>query len=26
TGQYLIFDSGVIHIRKFSGYKCILSA
>lgn len=25
-GQYLIFDSGVINIRKFSGYKCILSA
>ncbi|MDE5000959.1 DUF2797 domain-containing protein, partial [Francisella tularensis] len=25
-GQYLIFDSGVINIRTFSGYKCILSA
>ncbi|MDE4942635.1 DUF2797 domain-containing protein, partial [Francisella tularensis] len=25
-GQYLIFVSGVINIRKFSGYKCILSA
>lgn len=25
-GQYLIFDSGVINIRKFSGYKCNLSA
>lgn len=23
-GQYLIFDSGVINIRKFSGYKCNL--
>lgn len=21
-GQYLIFDTGVINIRKFSGYKC----
>ncbi|MDE5009032.1 DUF2797 domain-containing protein, partial [Francisella tularensis] len=25
-GQYIIFDSGVINIRKFSVYKCILSA
>ncbi|MDE5033694.1 DUF2797 domain-containing protein, partial [Francisella tularensis subsp. holarctica] len=24
--QYLFFDSCVINIRKFSGYKCILSA
>ena len=24
-GQYLIFDTGVINIRKFSGYKCNIS-
>ncbi|AJI53132.1 DUF2797 domain-containing protein [Francisella philomiragia] len=24
-GQYLIFDTGVINIRKYSGYKCNLS-
>jgi hypothetical protein len=24
-GQYLIFDTGVINIRKFSGYKCSIS-
>lgn len=23
-GQYLIFDTGVINIRKFSGYKCLI--
>ena len=25
-GQYLIFDTGVINIRKFGGYKCTLSS
>ncbi|MFC4892743.1 DUF2797 domain-containing protein [Pseudofrancisella aestuarii] len=25
-GQYLIFDTGVINIRKFSGYKCLIEA
>ena len=24
-GQYFIFDTGVINIRKFSGYKCSIS-
>jgi hypothetical protein len=24
-GQYLIFDTGVINIRKFSGYKCTIT-
>ncbi|WP_150465716.1 DUF2797 domain-containing protein [Francisella sp. SYW-2] len=24
-GQYLIFDTGVINIRKYSGYKCTIS-
>lgn len=25
-GQYLIFDTGVINIRKFSGYKCSIES
>jgi hypothetical protein len=24
-GQYLIFDSGVINVRKFAGYQVVLA-